>query len=344
MKAKHRIRQFFVEHFVLKLMALILATITVYAIQRITNQIKEFEVPIIIKVDKGIAILKQDAKTAYITCRGSIDDLRRLNVKELKIIVESKATGIVGSERFPVGPRNVSGWTRGVKITKVRPGIVTVNFDREIEKQIGVAEPETVGNPLLGKAEVTYEPKLVTIKGPQSKLVDQKILRTEPINVEGISTSFDTKLQILTEGESVVWKIEPKEVTAHINIVTESISKEWKNIKVRALVDSQCGKSISFSPESVDVSLRGSPRTVKGISKDDISAFVDCVNITKNGTHKIPIAVHLPPGINLSVSIEPPILEVSLKLAEPDSPQTAEIPTETKEQTGKNSHSKTTEP
>ena len=176
---KH-IKLFFVEHFVLKLMALILATMTVYAIQRITNQMDEFEVPIIIKVDEGVAVLKQDAKTAYITCRGSIDDLRRLNVKELKIVVESKTTGVTGSELFPIGPRNVRGWTRGVKITKVRPGIIAVNFDREIEKQISVAEPETVGSPLLGKAEVTYEPKLITIKGPQSKLVDQKILRTEP--------------------------------------------------------------------------------------------------------------------------------------------------------------------
>jgi len=313
----NHIKQFFIQHFVLKLLALVLATITVYAIQSITNQLDEFEVPIVIEVDDGIAILKQNAKTAYITCRGSIDDLRRLNVKELKIIVESKTTGVVGSERFPIGPRNVSGWTRGVKITKVRPDIVSVDFDREIEKQLAVAKPETVGSPLLGKAEITYEPKLVTIKGPKNKLIDQKILRTEPINIEGISASFDTKLQILTEGQSSVCHIEPSEVTAHVNIVTESISKEWENIKVLAMVDSKCGKSITFSPESVAVSLRGSPQTVNSISKNDISIFVDCISISKPGTHKIPAALHLPPGINLSAAIAPPIINVTMEIQNP---------------------------
>lgn len=319
MKAKSQhIKSFFVDHFVLKLMALILATMTVYAIQRITSQTEEFEVPIVINVDDGIAILKQDAKTAYITCSGSLDDLRRLNVKELKIIVNSKTTGIYGSERFPIGPRNVSVWTRGVKITKIRPGIVDVDFDREIEKQLAVAKPETVGKPLLGKVEVTYEPKLVTIKGPKSKLIDQKILSTAPINVEGISASFDTKLQILTEGQSSVCHIEPQEVTAHVNIVTEAISKEWKDIKVMALIDSKSGKTVKFSPETVDVSLRGSPQTVNSISNEEISIFVDCITITKPGSYKIPASIHIPTGINISAAISPPIINVTVENQKPD--------------------------
>jgi len=305
-----RIKAFFTEHLVLKLIALILATMAVYAIQDITSRIEEFEVPIVINVDKGVAILKQDAKTAYITCRGSHDDLRRLDINELKVMIEPKNTGIAGGERVPIGPHNVKGWTRGVKIEKVRPNVVDISFDLEIEKMVGVAMPETVGEPLLGNAEVTYEPKLVTIKGPQSKLVDQKILRTEPIDVEGAVGSFNIKVKILTEGEEGVWHIEPSEVTAHINIVTEAISKEWKNIKVLALVNNECGSDLRVSPEFVDVSLHGSPQAIDNISENNISVFVDCVGITTFGSFKVPAAIHLPPGVNLSAAIEPPILTV----------------------------------
>jgi len=306
------IKAFFVENRVIKLLALLLAIMTVYAIQRITNQLEDFEVPIVVEVDKGIAVLKQDAKTAYITCRGSLDDLRRLDVRQLKIVVSPKETGVSDGERLPIGPRDIEGWTRGVKIVKVRPDIVTVNFDREIEKPVGVAKPETVGKPLLGKAEVDFEPKLVTIRGPQSKLVDRKILRTEPVDVDGAVDSFSQRLKILSEGESGVWEIEPAEVTVHVSIVTEAISKEWKAIKIAALVGSECKRTFRFSPEHVDVSLLGSPQAVNRIKQSDISIFVDCVSIASNGVFKIPAAVHLPPGVNLSAAIEPPVIEVTI--------------------------------
>jgi hypothetical protein len=197
--------------------------------------------------------------------------------------------------------------------------MVAVNFDLEIEKVISVAVPETVGEPLLGKAEVTYEPKFVTIKGPQSKLEEQKILRTEPVNVEGATGSFNVRLKILTEGEAEVWHIEPDEVTAHINIVTEAVSKEWKHVKVLALLNSEYDGQIEFSPEFVDVSLHGSPQTINSISEDDISVFADCAEITTHGSHKIRASIHLPPGISLSAAIEPPVVTaISKPRAKPD--------------------------
>ncbi len=308
-----RFKPMFVENRVMKISALILAIITVYAIQRITNQLEDFEVPIIVEVEEGVAVLKQDAKTAYITCRGSKDDLERLDVRQLEVVVSPKETGVAGGERVPIGPRNVHGWMRGVQVIKVRPGVVAVNFDREIEKQVGVAQPETAGKPLLGKAEVDFEPKVVTIRGPQSKLVDLKILRTEPIDVDGAVDSFDRRLKILTQGEAGVWEVEPSEVIVHVNIVTEAISKEWKDMKVLAMLDAQCGKDFAFSPPLVSVSLLGSPRAVNRIKAEDISVFVDCVDLSEPGTHKIPAAVHLPPGINVTAAVDPPVVEVTVK-------------------------------
>ena len=312
MSASSHIKAIFVENRVIKLMALLLATITIYAIQSITNQLDEFEVPIEVKVDKGVAVLKQDAKTAYITCRGSLDDLRRLDVSQLKIVAAPKETGVAGGERVPIGPRNVQGWTRGVQIVKVRPGVVTVNFDREIEKQVGVAKPEIVGEPLLGKAEVDYEPKIVTIRGPASKLVDRKILRTEPVEVDGADDTVRKEVGIHSAGEAGVWEIEPAEVTVEVSIVTEAISKEWQGMKVVGMMDVDCGRDYTFSPQIVDVSLLGSPQAVNRISTEDISVFVDCVGIEEAGVHDVPAAVHLPPGVNLSAAVQPPVIEVTV--------------------------------
>jgi hypothetical protein len=306
------VKAIFIENRVIKLMALLLATITIYAIQSVTNQLDEFEVPIVVNVDEGVAVLKQDAKTAYITCRGSREDLRRLDVSQLKVVVAPKETGVAGGERVPIGPRNVQGWTRGVQIVKIRPGVVSVNFDREIEKQVGVAKPETVGKPLLGRAEIDYEPKIVTIRGPQSKLVDRKILRTEPIDVDGAVDSFSKEVRIRSEGESGVWEVEPAEVTVQVSIVTEAVSKEWQDLEVVAMMNVDCGRDYAISPKLVDVSLLGSPQAVKRISAKDISVFVDCAGIREAGVHKVPAAVHLPPGVNLSAAVQPPVIEVTV--------------------------------
>ncbi len=304
------LKTFFSENRLMKLLALLLATMTVYAIQSVTNQLEKLEIPIVVKVDDGVAVLRQDAKTAYITCRGSLDDLRRLDIQQLKVVVSPKDTGVAGGERVPIGPRNIEGLPRGVQIVKVIPEIIAVDFDRAIEKQVGVGKPETVGEPLLGKAEVDYEPKIVTIRGPQSKLVDRKILRTEPIDVTGAVDAFTQRVKILSEGESGVWEVEPSEITVHVSIVTEAISKEWTGVKVTAMVDTLCGRNFIFSPATVDVSLLGSPQAVNKIKASDISVFVDCVELTTPGAHAVSAAIHLPPGVNLSSAIEPPMLEV----------------------------------
>lgn len=319
-----RLKPFFVENRLMKLLALLLAIMTVYAIQRITNQIDIFEIPIVVKVDEGVAVLRQDAKTAYITCRGSLDDLRKLDVQQLKVVVSPKDTGVAGGERVPIGPRNIEGWTRGVQIIKIIPDIIAVDFDRAIEKQVGVAKPETVGEPLLGKAEIDFEPKIVTIRGPQSKLVDRKILRTEPIDVSGAVDSFTKRVKILSEGESGVWEVEPSEINVHVSIVTEAISKEWPNVKVTAMVDTLCGRNFIFDPATVDVNLLGSPQAVNRIKASDIRVFVDCVDLITEGVHAVPAALHLPPGVNLSAAIEPPMLDVTVvPYQQPVSPESA---------------------
>ncbi|MBT3193444.1 MAG: hypothetical protein HN341_12915 [Verrucomicrobia bacterium] len=325
-----RTRAFFMENRVTKLLALLLAIMTVYAIQRITNQLEDFEIPIVVEVDDGVAVLRQDAKTAYITCRGSLDDLRRLDIRQLRCVVSPKETGVAGGERVPIGPRNVQGWSRGVQIIKVSPDVVVVDFDREIEKLVGVAKPETVGKPLLGKAEVDYDPKIVRIRGPLSKLEDRNILRTEPINVEDAVDSFTKRVKVLSEGESDVWEIEPAEVTVRVSIVTKAINKEWKQIPVLAVVSTECGRNFKFSPEVVDVSLLGSPQAVTRVKDSDISVFVDCVGIATNGVFKMAASVHLPPGINVSAAVEPPLIEVTVNpiSATPNATQ-QDTPTET---------------
>jgi hypothetical protein len=307
---KETLIKMFRENLVIKLLALALATASIYSIQRITNQIDEFEVPIQVEVEPGMAILRQDARFAYITCRGSREDLRRLDQSQLRLTVRTKTTGTAGTEIIPIGLRNVQGVPRSVTLTKVRPNLLTLAFDREIEKQISVARPELVGRPALGRAEVDFSPKIVTVRGPQQLLADLKIMQTKPLDVENATVSFSRELPILTDDETGVWEVIPQNITVRVNIVTEAISREWQGLPVLILRNPETGLVFTPTPPAVDVNLLGSPQTVNAIKPQDIRVFIDCTNIQKPGTYDVPAAAFFDRSTDLSTAVTPPVIRV----------------------------------
>lgn len=309
---RQRIHVFLNENRLLKLLALALATASVYAIQRITNQQEEFEIPITVQMEKGIAVLRQDARTAYITCRGSFDDLKRLDPTQLRLIATPRVSGVSGTAQVPIGPKNVTGPLRGVSVIRVRPGIVNLTFDREITKNVAIAKPELAGKPLLGRAEVDYEPKIASVRGPKTQLTDLKILRTGPIDVDGAVDSFTQRIRILTDTESGVWAVEPADISARVSIVTEAISREWESLPILALQQTGTRMQVRFSPSRVDLSVLGSPQAVNRIEPNDIRIFVDCLEILEPGTYTVPAGVHLHDGVEVSTAVNPPMIAVTV--------------------------------
>ncbi len=316
---RERVTMFLSENLRLKLLALALATASIYAIQRITNQQEEFEIPITVQMEKGVAVLRQDARTAVITCRGSFDDLKRFDPAQLRLIAAPRVSGVAGNAQVPIGPKNVSGPLRGVSVIRVRPDIVNLTFDREITRTIAIAKPELAGKPLLGRAEVDYEPKIASVSGPKTQLTDLKILRTGPIDVNGAVDSFTQRIRILTDTESGVWAVEPAEISARVSIVTEAISREWKSLPVLALQQTGSSLQVRFSPARVDLSVLGSPQAVNRIEPNDIRIFVDCLDILQPGTYTVPAGVHLHDGVEVSTAVNPPMITVTVLQRETDS-------------------------
>ena len=313
-----RVRTLFTKNRWLKTLALILAFITFYAIRSITNEVQTFQVPIIVDVaDEPIAILAQDATLASVSARGSHEDLRRLDVGQIQVVVSPKGWHLTGRQQVPIGSRNVKGWLRGVHIIKVVPDILSVTFEREVEKRIAVAKPELVGEPRLGTAEVDFSPKSVSIRGPESKLAETKIVRTEPINVDGAVDSFRTRVRILSEGETWVYQVDPAEISARVSIVSETISEEWTNITVMALTHPQHRHDVRLVPPTVSVTVLGGPETVKRLDQRSIRAFVDGYDLVPGKKTTLPVKVHLPKGVNLDTAVEPASIVATLREIQP---------------------------
>ncbi|MFU8779793.1 MAG: YbbR-like domain-containing protein [Kiritimatiellia bacterium] len=301
------------ENLSVKLLAFTLAAISIYSIQRITNQTEEFEVPILVEVEPGMAILRQDARYAYITCRGSREDLRRVDQNQLRLMVRTKTAGIAGTEIVPIGFRNVQGVPRSITVTKVRPNLLNLTFDREIEKQISVARPELAGRPAIGRAEIEFSPKIVTVRGPQQLLADLKIMQTQPIDVENASVSFSRELPVLIEDETGVWEVIPQNITARVNIVTEAINREWTDLPILILRNPDTGLVFTPTPATVSVNLRGSPQAVNEMESSDIRVFIDCTAIAEPGIYELPASAFWARSIDSSSAVTPPVISVTAK-------------------------------
>lgn len=309
------LRTLIINNWVLKLIAVILGTTSFYAIRAVTGIEMQYNVPVYVKVEKGFAVLGQSPHTVEVTFRGSRDDLRGQMMEGIRAVVRPKEAPSEGLHRIPIGPGNIEGAFRVTPIS-VRPSHVTVTFDREDQKLVAVEEPQLVGRPLVGRARVTWEPHLVSVRGPQSRLSDLASLPTEPIDVEGRVESFAQNLRILVAGERGILEVRPAEVRAKVEILTEMAKREFPNVRVLTAVPGGSVGRIVVEPPTVKVVLRGRAEFLDSLANEKLEAFVAYSATNHPVNAELPVRVALPPGKDASVEVEPPTVRVRIENAE----------------------------
>lgn len=295
-----RIKTFIRNNWQLKLLATGLAALVVYEIRDATSFEVPYDIPIEVKAGEGIAILDQP-KTVRVVFRGSQDDLRRLNQNEMAAVVKPRATDPTGSEKIMIRSSDIQG-APGVRKVQIEPHVVTITFDREIEKNVAVSKPQVLGTPLIGKVELDYQPRSVKIRGSYLRLMNKEEIGTEPVDVDGRVESFTKRVKIL---DKWVTRVEPAEVTVNVNIVTELITREWTNVTVRGILAPGSAGEIRFDPPAVRVGLKGRAKEIDKVASNAVMAFVDCTGIGPGVVTNLPVSVHIPVGADVDASVEP---------------------------------------
>ena len=303
-----------VDNWHMKLLSLVLALLTFYAIRGATSFEFSFTVPLEVEVESGVAILDQP-KTVEVTFRGSQEDLRGLDGRQIRAVVKPKVKDTAGSMMVAIGPEQIIGHS-GVRVIRVRPDTAAIAFDHEVEKMFRVLKPKMVGTP-GGKVEIDYTPQYVRITGPRRSLRDREVVETEPIDVGGCVQSFSKRVRVLSPSDTGVIRIEPAEITITANMVTESVSKELTNMPVRAVVEAGSTNSVRLRPGSVNVSLHGRVEVIDRVADDSIRVFVDCVGLDPLESYELPVNVHLPSGVDVTATVEPQMVKVNFETPRP---------------------------
>jgi YbbR domain-containing protein len=304
-----RLKSLLFDNGKLKLLAVLLAILSFYAIRGTMGFEVGYDVPVTIEVEKGIAVLDQDVRTVEVTFRGSQEDLRRLNHGNIKAVVRPTEQGSAGSAQISIDPRDIAG-AAGVRVVKIQPAGVRVTFDREIEKTVQVNTPKTVGAPLVGQASISYEPRFVTIRGPRRRLQNTHSVSTEPVDVDGRVQSFSKTVRVLSPADQWVSQIEPSDISVKVAIVTDSISREWARVPVLAAIPPGKELRVHFDPDSVKITLAGRPELVNRVEADSVKAFIDCSGLDTSATYELPVSVRYPCGADTSAKVEPETVTV----------------------------------
>ena len=317
MNSLRTLKRIAVNNWGLKLLALLLAGLTFYGIHGAINDREEYDVPLEVLVDDGIAILNQDPMTVRVHFSGSQDDILRLARKHIKAVIKPKTSNLDGTEQeVLIHPRSIVGAT-GVRVVKVEPAIARLTFDREIETEVSVEKPKTIGIPLIGTVEIEYEPHTVRIRGPKKRLQEMiqegmNHVSTEPVDVDRRVESFTRRVRVLSPGGTWVSQIEPSEINVSVNIITKSTAREWKGLPVMAVMVAGDGREVTFTPQNVTVALSGRAEDLEKIAEETIMVFVNCVELEKAATYELPVVVRLPPGLDVNVEVTPGIVEVQI--------------------------------
>jgi hypothetical protein len=299
----------------LKLLALLLAVLTYYAIRNATGSEETFDIPVEVELKPGIAVLEQDVDTVTVRLRGTEADLLRLDEKRMRVVIRPKDDEPDGIARLvEITHRDIEGAAR-VAVVGIKPEQIRLMFDREEEMEFLVTKPTTTGRPRIGKVEIDYEPKSVMVQGPKRLLKElieegRNEVSTEPVDVEARTADFTKRVKILSPGDTWVSGIQPDEITVKVKIIKASAERTWKKLKVLAIRDTGSGESIVFEPDSVDVSVEGRAEVIDSLTEAEMRFVVDCVGLDPSGSYELPVQPHLPVTEDVTVTIIPKVVKV----------------------------------
>ena len=295
-----------------KTLSLLLAIAVWLSIRQIiSNQITLDNVPLVISVDDGVAILNQDVVAVEVDLRGSQEDLQRIDHRQIKAVVDLRGKAPAETAVVPINLSDIRV-ARGVTAVRVKPASIHVILDHETQKTVPV-KGRTVGKPLAGQVEETVcDPVTVILKGPARHLREVEWLFTEPLDVDGRVESFAKRCRVMAPDNTWTPKIEPPDVQVKVLIVEKSESVELTDVPVAAMVRPGQAIKPTLSPQKVNITFTGSSEALAKIKQDGARAFVDCETIKPGMPYDLPVKFHIPPGLELTAVAAPEFIQVTI--------------------------------
>jgi YbbR domain-containing protein len=236
---------------------------------------------------RDLELVGDAANAVEIRLRASPGIIHALGVGEVSAQID--LAGVVEGERIVhLTPESIRV-PFGVKVVKINPSILTLNFEQTLQKAVPI-RPRLVGRPAPGHevADVASRPAQVLIAGPRSRVAEVESAFTEPVSVEGalVSVAEDRNLG-LEDPLLRILETPRARVTVRVREVEEKRAFDDLPLAVR-------GGAAAVRPGSVRVVLVGPVSALRRVSAGDVKPYVDVTTLESPGS--APVAVEILPG------------------------------------------------
>ena len=312
------IRRLFFRNKGLKILSLLLAGLVWYAIRGVIGiTTTVHDIPVMVSVRDGMAVVSVSPEKVSVDFQGSQEELLQLEDAkvraQLQAAIYSRKRATPGSETIPVHPGDIEGVKSGVRVMKIRPSSVTVDFDYEMEKQVPVRS-DISGIPVAGRlVSAVCSPAAVRVRGPRSRLTGLALLITEETDVSQVSESFARKVRIVPPDGASALRVDPASVTLNVVLEREAGVKKFADIPVSALVRPDRAMGIEISPSKVNVSVTGNRPALDRIAQSDLKATADCCGLQPDTPYDIAVGLSLPGVADVSMVADPPSVRVFVR-------------------------------
>jgi len=221
-----RLRLFFQRrlgpHGDLKVLSTVIAMIVFYLIRLTIGHPQTYRAPVHVSIqEQGVAILQYAPLDVEIELKGAADDVRAFDASELSVRLAIESTREAGGQVLKLTRRHVMGAGK-LRVVRITPSEVFVEYDREVETTLRLSVPDLVGRPLQGEATIELLTQTVQVRGPESQLnnlVERSILLpTEPVDVSGRTQGFTRRVRVLPPDDSGISHVLPADVEVRVTI------------------------------------------------------------------------------------------------------------------------------
>jgi len=307
------LRRFLTHYPELKIMALLLAVVTWYAVRDATSfETVVREVKIEVQLREGMAIRHQSTATVDVTLRGSLEDVRRIDNRRVRILVDLRDLGVAERRQVVLTDDHVDG-IRGLTVVDLSPSRLLLAVDREEEKRVPV-RGRVVGKPQSGEVrEAICEPSTVLVRGPAQKLKLLAILDTQPVDVDGRISSFSKRVAVSPPEDNWPARIEPSEVQVRIQISGQGQQREWRQVPVGVLIDPGGARRAEVEPGRVEVTAQGTMEALSAWATNPPRVYVDAAGLTVGLAQELPVRIQGVEGLGVTATIQPDRVRVTVR-------------------------------
>lgn len=278
----------------LKLVSLVMAVFLWYSITKTERDAERIiEVPISLRrVPETLTVVNQAVKPVTVTLRGPRTILDNVDERRERVQI-GLANLMLGDNRIELTENMLNpDLPRSLKVVRFDPQSVTIQADRRLMRRVPV-KPDLAGSPALGYtvAESTVTPEMVEVTGPARLLEELKQVRTESVDLRGVSQSVERSMLLERIDPSVTFV--PDAVRVKVQLEESIAVRDFAKVPIAAPAGVK-----QVQPATIDLSIRGPQRLLHNLKLDPNAATVDVSGLAP-GTHTVPVQVTVPEGLTV---------------------------------------------